>query len=97
MTGDKRPALLWFRQDLRLTDHAALHAAVGSGRAVLPVYVLDDAAAGDWAVGGASRWWVHHSLTALARDLDAVGAPLVLRNGDSVTMLAALARDVGAA
>ena len=97
MTGDGRPALVWFRQDLRLTDHAALHAAVESGRAILPVYVLDDAAAGTWAAGGASRWWLHHSLTSLARDLAATGAKLVLRRGDSAAALAALARDAGAA
>ena len=97
MTDDKRPALLWFRQDLRLADHAALHAAVRSGRAVLAVYVLDDAAAGDWAAGGASRWWLHHSLAALARDLAAAGAPLVLRRGNSAAVLAALAQEIGAA
>lgn len=97
MGDDQRPALLWFRQDLRLFDHAALHAAVGTGRPVLPVYVLDDAAAGEWAEGGASRWWLHHSLASLTRDLKAVAAPLVLRRGETVAVLAALARDVGAA
>ena len=51
MTDHQRPALLWFRQDLRLADHAALNAAVATGRPVVPIYVLDDAAAGDWAAG----------------------------------------------
>ena len=35
--------------------------------------VLDDAAAGEFAAGGASRWWLHHSLAALTRDLAAAG------------------------
>ena len=63
------PALLWFRWDLRLSDHAALQAAMQGGRPVLPVFILDDEAAGAWAPGDASRWWLHHSLTALAGQL----------------------------
>ena len=56
--GDgERPVLLWFRQDLRLSDHEALHAAAQSGRPVIPLYVLDEQAAGAWKPGGASRWW----------------------------------------
>jgi hypothetical protein len=38
------PAVLWLRQDLRLSDNPALHAV--ADRPVLPVFVLDDAAAG---------------------------------------------------
>ena len=60
------PVLLWYRQDLRVADQAALAAAVATGHPVLPVYVLDDETAGRWAVGGAGRWWLHFSLAALA-------------------------------
>src|SRR5690349_7381750 len=67
MDGMDAPALLWFRQDLRLADNPALAAL--EGRRLLPVFVLDDAAAGAWAPGGATRWWLHHSLAALGRDL----------------------------
>ena len=88
------PALLWFRQDLRLSDHAALHAALRGGRRVLPVFVLEDA--GAWKLGGASRWWLHHSLTALAASLAALGAPLVLRRGSALEEIPRLAREVGA-
>jgi len=90
------PALLWFRQDLRLADHAALYAAMSGGRPVLPVYILDDAAPGAWKPGGASSWWLHHSLAALSRDLHAAGAPLVLRRGDTIAQLADLAQETGA-
>ena len=61
--------ILWFRQDLRLTDNPALIAAVQSGR-VLPIYVLDDFHAASWRMGAASRWWLHHSLTQLNKALD---------------------------
>ena len=90
------PVLLWFRDDLRLEDHAALHAAVETGRPVLPVFILDDQAAGPWALGGASRWWLHHSLAALQDALNERGSPLCLRRGDSVTIIAEIAKQTGA-
>ena len=62
------PVLLWFRSDLRLADHVALHVATQAGP-VLPVYVLDEDAAGHWAPGAASRWWLHGSLAALQAGL----------------------------
>lgn len=37
-----RPTLVWFRDDLRVADHPALHAAVERGRPVVAVYVLDE-------------------------------------------------------
>ena len=86
------PVLLWFRDDLRLEDHAALHAAVETGRPVLPVFILDDQAAGPWALGGASRWWLHHSLAALQGALNERGSPLCLRRGDSVAIIAEISQ-----
>ncbi len=94
--SSQNPTILWFRNDLRLADHAALQAALDTGRPVLPVFILDDAAAGDWALGGASRWWLHHSLLALQHDLQQRGAGLVLRRGDSVAIIVDIARQAGA-
>lgn len=87
-------SLLWLRQDLRLADQPAL-AAAAKGR-VLPVYILDDDAAGDWAAGGAQRWWLHHSLKALGEAFSSRGAPLVLRRGNAVDILLDLAKETGA-
>jgi deoxyribodipyrimidine photo-lyase len=95
-TTSDQPAILWFRNDLRLADHAALHAAIGTGRPVLLVFILDDAAPGAWRLGGASRWWLHHSLQALGQALSAQGAKLVLRRGDSVAIISDLAHQAGA-
>lgn len=53
--------ILWFRQDLRLSDNPALIEAAQNG-AVLPIYILDDENAAAYKMGGASRWWLHHSL-----------------------------------
>lgn len=47
----KNLTILWFRQDLRLSDNPALIAAVEKG-AVLPVYILDDKNSAEWKMGG---------------------------------------------
>lgn len=76
-----QPVLIWFRRDLRLADNAALRAAVDSGQPVIPVFILDEHTPGAWSPGGATRWWLHHSLTALDSDLHARGSALILRRG----------------
>ncbi|MBK5912248.1 deoxyribodipyrimidine photolyase [Rhodothalassium salexigens] len=90
------PVILWFRDDLRVGDQPALLAAVATGAPVLPVFVADDAAAGDWAPGGAARWWLHHSLTALDARLRDLGVRLQVYRGETVAVLARLAGAVGA-
>ncbi|MEN3747710.1 deoxyribodipyrimidine photo-lyase [Sphingomonas sp. HF-S3] len=90
------PSILWLRQDLRLQDQPALVAAAAEG-AVIPVYVLDDETPRKWRMGGASRWWLHHSLAALAKALAAKGSRLILRRGRTAEVLAALADETGAA
>jgi deoxyribodipyrimidine photo-lyase len=77
--------LLWLRQDLRLHDNPALVAACADG-AVVPVYILDDDTPGERRMGGASRWWLHHSLARLKESLPG----LILRRGNCAAQLGAL-------
>ena len=96
-----RPCIVWFRDDLRLSDHPALQAAVESGAPVISIYIHDeenDALQPPKARphGAASRWWLAQSLRALSKSLDAVGATLVLRRGSAVEILAQIARDTKA-
>ncbi|MBL9188729.1 MAG: deoxyribodipyrimidine photo-lyase [Opitutaceae bacterium] len=91
-----RATLLWFRHDLRLQDNPALHAALARGVPVVPVFILDEAGEGRWPMGGASRWWLHHSLQALDAALRERGLRLILARGDSATMLRALVRATAA-
>ena len=89
------PVILWFRRDLRLADQPALTAAIHDG-AVIPVYVLDDDTPKHRRMGGASRWWLHHSLTALDKNLREKGSRLILRKGKSDEVLATIAEETGA-
>jgi deoxyribodipyrimidine photo-lyase len=90
------PSIVWFRNDLRLADQPALTAAVQRGGPVLPVYILAADEEGRWSPGGASRWWLHHSLLALDRDLVAMGSRLILRRGPSLETLGRLVEETGA-
>ncbi|MCB1526684.1 MAG: deoxyribodipyrimidine photo-lyase [Hyphomicrobiaceae bacterium] len=92
----KSPLLLWFRNDLRLADNAALAAAAARKCPVIPVFVYDEGAQGAWSPGGASRWWLHHSLSALAHALQERGSRLILRRGFAADELQKLAEETGA-
>ena len=88
--AERGPAIVWFRHDLRLTDNPALQAALAAGGAVIAVYVLEEEA------GAAARWWLHHSLRALSTDIAERGGRLILRRGDPVQVITALAAEVKA-
>lgn len=90
------PVIVWFRRDLRLSDQPALAAAVARGAPVIPVYILDDDTPKHRKMGGASRWWLHHSLTALDAELQKLGSKLILRTGKSDAVLCALAAETNA-
>ncbi len=90
------PIIYWIRNDLRLGDNAALVAAAASGRPVIPLFILDETEHGPRSPGGAARWWLHHSLSRLADDYHALGATLILRRGETLAVLASVARETGA-
>lgn len=91
-----RPVIVWFRDDLRLADHAALQAAERSGQPMICVYVLDESSKGLRTYGGAARWWLAQSLRALAAQLSRLGQRLILRRGAAVEVMTAIARESGA-
>src|ERR1700753_537461 len=91
------PCLVWFRDDLRLSDHPALHAAAATKRPVICLYVFDETARGPGArrIGGAARWWLAQSLRSLQNCLGAHGVPLLLRQGPAARVIAEVARESG--
>ncbi|MBF4548806.1 cryptochrome/photolyase family protein [Pseudoclavibacter sp. VKM Ac-2888] len=90
------PTLVWFRDDLRIHDHPALHVALERGRPVIALFVLDEESPGVRALGGAAKWWLHHSLLALRERLEEIGGALVLRRGQAEEIVPAVAEDAGA-
>lgn len=88
------PVIVWFRQDLRLKDNPALHAAIDTSRPIIPLYIYDNAAR---PLGGASKWWLHHSLSALAKDLKSAGSQLYILQGSAEKILENVIEKTGAA
>lgn len=97
MNDPMRPAIHWFRRDLRVADNRALHGAASTGRPVVPVFIT-------------SSWRKHHAwtgpnrqhflcgcLASLARNLEALGGRLIVRSGEAVEELDRLIRESGAA
>lgn len=93
MVNGDRPAILWFRRDLRLADHAALAAACDGGRAVIPVFIHDDQVA---ALGAAAAWRLGRGLEVFGSRLAALGSRLILRRGAAQEVLRALVAETGA-
>ncbi len=93
-TAPEDIAVVWLRHDLRLADNPALAAACAQRRFVVPVYVWDEH--GPFAKGGAGKWWLHHSLTALSRDIAGRGGKLILRRGRGLERILQIVSEVGA-
>lgn len=79
----RSPTLLWFRDDLRLSDNAALKWAADHG----PVIGLFIDETINRSIGAAARWWREQSLNALAQDLSFYGVPLLRRTGNPLEIL----------
>ncbi|AAT88832.1 deoxyribodipyrimidine photolyase [Leifsonia xyli subsp. xyli] len=94
--ADDRPAVVWFRDDLRLADNPALHAAAESGRPVICLYVWDEDSPGLRSPGEAARWWLHHSLTSLEESIGRAGSALAIRTGPAERVLAEVLAEVDA-
>ncbi len=85
---------MWFRRDLRLADNPALLAAGADGAEVVPVFVIDPTFASSGAPRLAYLNEVLHSLDASIREHS--GSGLVVRHGDPVEVIPALASEVNA-
>ena len=89
------PSIVWFRQDLRLTDNPALQEAARCGGGVIPLFIAPAQEGLPWACGSASRWWLHHSLASLRAGLQKRGSRLIIREGGADTLLQ-VAEETGA-
>jgi len=57
----------WFREDLRLLDNPSFYESCSQGK-VIPLYIYD--VNNPKQIGGASKWWLHHSLNSLQKSLN---------------------------
>ncbi|WP_395638141.1 cryptochrome/photolyase family protein [Pseudolysinimonas sp.] len=89
-------SIVWFRDDLRLADHPALHAALDRGGPVVLLYLFDQESPGIRPLGGATLWWLHHSLRAHAAEIHKRGGRLLLRRGSAEDVLPTLVAETGA-
>jgi deoxyribodipyrimidine photo-lyase len=87
------PLILWFRRDLRVSDHPMLAAAVATGQPILPVFILDPETEG---LGAAPLWRLGLSVQDFARRLEAMGSRLILRRGPALQVLQSLIAETGA-
>ena len=86
--------LVWFRNDLRLTDNPALIDACASGNPVYCVYIFDDSGKHSRPLGGAQKWWLHYSLAQLSHHLAQRGGRLDLYRGDPKAIIPQIVDDL---
>ncbi|MEX0370320.1 MAG: deoxyribodipyrimidine photo-lyase [Tateyamaria sp.] len=87
------PIIMWFRRDLRLSDHPALKAACDSGRPVIPVVIRDQSVED---LGAAPKWRWGLGVEHLANALSEKGSALILRSGEALNVLQKLIEETGA-
>ena len=81
--------ILWFRRDLRISDHLPLLMAVSDGFVAPLVIVEPDYWAQPYA--SARQWrFAARAITALRSQLAVIGAPLIVRTGEATEVIAAL-------
>ena len=86
-------AVLWLRNDLRLNDNPALNHALTHHEKIICLYIHDTSS--PYPMGGATRWWLHHSLSSLKKDIEAKGGHLILKTGTPESILEEIIKDHG--
>ena len=79
----KSLSIFWFRRDLRLSDNAALAAALASGNEVLPIYIFDKQTLSKLSSKEDARvTFVHDTLKHLQQELLSIGSTLLVLHSD---------------
>ena len=79
MSKTYKKSIVWFRQDLRLADNPALSEAIRLSESIVPIFIFHKSKP---ALGEASAWWLHHSLSSLEKSLNEIDSYLVIRKGE---------------
>jgi deoxyribodipyrimidine photo-lyase len=83
------PAIWWIRRDLRLTDNAALHAALEAD-SVIPIFIIDPAFS---SCSTRRKDFLYEGLHALNKELRGRHSHLIIRNGKPIEVLHQLLRE----
>jgi deoxyribodipyrimidine photo-lyase len=78
--------VVWFKRDLRVSDHAPLTHAATAGP-VLPLFVFEPDVWSSPDMSDRHRWWVTESVRELRAELAQRGQPLVVRVGEIRSVL----------
>jgi deoxyribodipyrimidine photo-lyase len=87
-------ALVWFRRDLRLTDHTALCHALKNHARVYCAFVFDTAILSELPQLDRRVEFIHHALTELDQLMREHGGALIVRHGDARDEVPQLAREL---
>lgn len=92
---NKNKALVWFRRDLRLTDHAALYAALKNAGEVFCVFVFDIDILSTLPERQDRRVeFILESITELDSALKTEGGGLIIKHGSARTEIPTLAKEL---
>jgi deoxyribodipyrimidine photo-lyase len=89
-----RNSLVWFRRDLRLDDHAALHHALLSRRQVVGVFVFDTDLLDGLPADDRRVQFIYDSVRELDDRLRTSGGYLIVQRGRAAQEIAALAAEL---
>ncbi len=92
--ASKPLSLVWFKRDLRLSDHAALSMAAARGD-VLPLYIWEDEQLSHPEFSASHLSMTNDALAELNTGLTRLGAPLHVRRGEAASVIAALHAEYG--
>ena len=91
-----RNSLVWFRRDLRIDDHAALHHALLSSHRVYAVFVFDSELLAGLPPDDRRVRFIHACVQELDNRLRELGAYLIVKHGRAVHEIPRLAAELDA-
>ena len=79
--------VVWFKRDLRLSDHAALERAIALNADTLLLYILEPELVQDPHYRGRHWQFIGQSLTDMQKTLSSFGHPLEVVEGNALEVL----------
>ena len=89
-----KPELVWFKRDLRVTDHSPLVAAARRGK-VICIYIYEPDLIGADDFSQRHLLFINDSLAELDHNLHKLGSRLLIRCGNAVDVLRSLHAEIG--